>query len=79
MYQDALCNEATRAPGPVRGQTAVAGRKAGDSKADSDLLQPSHEALLSQWLPDSERDDSRISTGRVICHKTNCYKSAGQI
>ena len=27
----------------------------------------------------SQQDDSGISTGRVICHNTNCYKSVRQI
>lgn len=43
-YQRALCDESPRAPGPVKGQTAAVGCRAGGSQADSDLLQPSHES-----------------------------------
>lgn len=32
------------ATGPVKGQTAVVGYRAGDSQADSDLSQPPHES-----------------------------------
>lgn len=44
IYQHALCVESPGAPGPVKGQTAAVGCGAGDSQADSDLLQPSHES-----------------------------------
>ncbi len=44
IYQDALCDESPGAPGPVKGQTAAVGCRAGDSQADGDLLQPSHES-----------------------------------
>lgn len=44
IYQCALCDESPRAPGRVKVQTAVVGYSAGDSQADSDLLQPSHES-----------------------------------
>lgn len=44
IYQRALSDESPRAPGRVKGQTAVVGYRAGDSQADSDLLQPSHES-----------------------------------
>lgn len=69
----------SRCTGPVKGQTAVVRCRVADLKADSDLLQPSHETFRSQLPPDSQQDNSRISTGRVICHKTNCYKSLRQI
>lgn len=44
IHQHALCDESPDAPGPVKGQTAAVGCGAGDSPADSDLLQPSHES-----------------------------------
>lgn len=40
IYQHVLCDESQDAPGPVKGQTAAVGCRAGDSQADSDLLQP---------------------------------------
>lgn len=44
IYQHALADESLHAPGPVKGQTAAEGGRAGGSLADSDLLQPSHES-----------------------------------
>lgn len=37
IYQHALSDESPHAPGPVKGQTAAEGCRAGDSLLDSDL------------------------------------------
>ena len=77
IYQHALCDESPDAPGQVRGQTV--GCRAGDLQADSDLLPPSHESssLAVTLLTLSEMTAGFQQAG-VICHKTNCYKSARQ-
>lgn len=64
-YQHAFCDESTDAPGLVKGQTTAVRCRAGDSQADSDLLQPPHmkaPLAVAAWLSARwQRDFNRQS------------------
>lgn len=79
IYRRVLCDDSRCAHGRVEGQTAAVWCEAADSRQTVICHSPRMEGSPPRSCLTLSEMTAGFQQAGVICHKTNCYKSARQI